>query len=748
MLFRNSNFMSRISAFISIIIFISFLSFSTSVNTAVVKASSDVQWDTDIVLEQKGEYPFASINEYNNLTINDNVKVFSKGVSQLVIKVNGTLTLGKNVVICVRNGYYQFAPTKSIAGLTSETLKTLGSDGGGFRLYDNMFGQGGDGGNGGNAGDGFLGDYMGTRFPGRGGNGGFGGSGGFGGGLGGSGGLYGGPGANIGTKVGRIGSAGSKGDNNGEGSLSGGATGIGKDGLSAEYGAGGGGGGGNGGRGGNGGGQDSAFGLGNGGGGGGGGGYGGGVLTIIAKKIVFDTNNPPLFITSGQVGGKGGKSNGENGENGQGGLLIINAQDYDYSLKHWNLGKKIYENQSYASENGGHGNVTGNPQKVFINGIEIIHGDEVVIKDDLPTAIKKATTLLKSKKVGEAEGNVSQSAKDAFQKAIKNAIKIRDGKSSKVQKELEVIKLNEATQVFNKAIIKAFTINIGDYVQMGKYYDEPILWRCVEIDENGPLMLSDKIITLKAFDAGGNHKYLDGTDQADSRETWRVSFGSNLWETSNIRSWLNSTATAGNVTWLDGCPPIANNIDSGYNAYACEKGFLAEGNFTESERKIIKTVTQKSLLNSVDAKLSIGGTDAFKTEGYTMETIVGNYDSAYYHNVTDKVFLLDVMQIYKVYQNGDTLGTSYYKGKLTQKAIDNSEYGGNALKNTQYMNWTRSPGSDALCTICVGVGDDDATFNPRSYYGIIGVRPAFYMNVSAFNFKSGEGTDIKPYIGD
>jgi hypothetical protein len=37
------------------------------------------------------------------------------------------------------------------------------------------------------------------------------------------------------------------------------------------------------------------------------------------------------------------------------------------------------------------------------------------------------------------------------------------------------------------------TINIGDYVQMGKYYDEPILWRCVDIDENGPLMLADKI---------------------------------------------------------------------------------------------------------------------------------------------------------------------------------------------------------------------------------------------------------------
>ena len=41
------------------------------------------------------------------------------------------------------------------------------------------------------------------------------------------------------------------------------------------------------------------------------------------------------------------------------------------------------------------------------------------------------------------------------------------------------------------------TLNIGDYVQMGSYYGEPILWRCVDIDAtNGPLMLSDKILTI------------------------------------------------------------------------------------------------------------------------------------------------------------------------------------------------------------------------------------------------------------
>lgn len=46
--------------------------------------------------------------------------------------------------------------------------------------------------------------------------------------------------------------------------------------------------------------------------------------------------------------------------------------------------------------------------------------------------------------------------------------------------------------------IDASLIQVGDYITMGTYYDAPIVWRCVAIDENGPLMLSDKILCLKA----------------------------------------------------------------------------------------------------------------------------------------------------------------------------------------------------------------------------------------------------------
>ena len=38
------------------------------------------------------------------------------------------------------------------------------------------------------------------------------------------------------------------------------------------------------------------------------------------------------------------------------------------------------------------------------------------------------------------------------------------------------------------------TIKIGDYIQMGTYEGTPIVWRCVAEDDNGPLMLSDRVL--------------------------------------------------------------------------------------------------------------------------------------------------------------------------------------------------------------------------------------------------------------
>ncbi|MEI6602304.1 MAG: lectin like domain-containing protein [Clostridia bacterium] len=294
------------------------------------------------------------------------------------------------------------------------------------------------------------------------------------------------------------------------------------------------------------------------------------------------------------------------------------------------------------------------------------------------------------------------------------------------------------------------TIHVGDYFTLGTYYGKTILWRCVDIDQNGPLLLSDRIIAIKPFDGIGTHTYFDGTTQMDYN-TNRATWGSNLWETSNLRAWLNSNATGGNVFWPDFCPPTASKVWSNHNAYATEKGFMSDSNVTFSEQAAIKSVTQKSVLNTIDApKLNLTGT-AELAYSAGISTVVQNYDTAYFHNVTDKMFLLDLKQLYKVYDNRTTLGATYYMGIPTSEAVNNSTYKNVALTSTATWHyWTRtpsgiytSPNGGITVNAAGSIGRDNANF-----YGIIGVRPAFYLDLQNLTLNTGTGDVTSPYKAD
>lgn len=343
-------------------------------------------WSVNKVLTQRGTAQYAGVYKYENLTIGNNVVVTSKGVSQIVIKVRGTLTLGKNVVFAVRNGYYPNSPTMQISSITSANYLTQGSVQNKYNLYPGAYGKGGNGGDGGDGDNGraqtfyMYGDWI--VIEGSGGSGGGGGGGGYGGGLGGDGGR-GGYGPDGSGYDGEDGS-----DNGGRGGYGGACTDNPEGGMSQNigqnassydegFGSGSSGGGGNGGRGAIGdtnylGGTYINIVNGHGGGGGGGGGYGGGVLVIIATNIVYNTSFPPKFIVSGQSGGtRGGGGGAESGENGQGGLLIIESPGFSATTSMYNLSTEVNLGVDYAATNGGHGYVIGNPKRVIINGIAV-----------------------------------------------------------------------------------------------------------------------------------------------------------------------------------------------------------------------------------------------------------------------------------------------------------------------------------------------------------------------------------------
>ena len=382
-------------------------------------------------------------------------------------------------------------------------------------------------------------------------------------------------------------------------------------------------------------------------------------------------------------------------------------------------------------------------------------------------------------------------------------------------------------------------INIGDYVLMGTYNEEPILWRCVDKDANGPLMLSDKILTFKAFAARASYPtyptYADGTNQRDdlnyfTRVPWdapmgflphqRAVDGSNIWETSALRSWLNSEATAGNVIWLDNCPPASGKLlppkYSYKEPYDNEKGFLSDGNFTETERGFIKTVVQKSVLHYYDVpKLKVGGNQHFEMNSLSsgnlfhpsgpawpttppgeppeawdhlrtvtpssamtpVSTLVSNFDSYYYHNVTDRMFCLDLKQQYRVLQNAINLGSDYTTAAYaTQSLIDDFRL---PDSGALYDYWLRTPATIYITNLAY----DDArnggfvlksnidTYNLNltttieGYSGDVpiiahwrqfnghetacrgnGVRPAFYLDTAKAAVETGTGNKANPYI--
>lgn len=322
-------------------------------------------------------------------------------------------------------------------------------------------------------------------------------------------------------------------------------------------------------------------------------------------------------------------------------------------------------------------------------------------------------------------------------------------------------------------------IKIGDYINMGTYYGEPMVWRCVSFekitgyDENGnpiidstdtvkeykegylPLMLADKIICLKPYDASGFNTsgshgrgmYYNGTVGY-----FRKEYGSNYWGDSNIRCWLNSDADAGQVEWLCGNPPTNMNVYNHYNEYDSEAGFLT--NFTSNEREIIKPVTQKAILDGYEYDSSTCVDNYFIGTIKDIDEAIQNYDTAYSEMITDSMFLPDVRQAVEIYNNSDILGEKYYVGKLSEQAAQNSE-----LKNEHivsdglYTYYLRTPmtvtgSSETQSYHDAGSGlrtiDAEGQVS-NAVFGVgQGIRPAFFLTEDV-NFTYGDGTEKNPY---
>ena len=267
-------------------------------------------------------------------------------------------------------------------------------------------------------------------------------------------------------------------------------------------------------------------------------------------------------------------------------------------------------------------------------------------------------------------------------------------------------------------------IQVGDYIKMGTYNSASILWRCVSIDDNGPLMLADRIVDTLAYDAKTND---NSNSKSHSRSYKRDDYGSNYWKDSNMRSWLNSTASAGSVDWLCGNPPKDGYV-SGTSAYNNKAGFLHE--FTKSEIAAMKTVTQRSLVSHPEYNKGIVEGDANSDLYYytDISDAVANYDNAYFETTTEKVFLLDVKQANAVWKNLKSYYVAYNNDGMA------------------WPYWLRTPVTDCNHDMrYISSNGEVGRYAP--WYSDLGVRPAFYLDSEYFVATSGTGSQSNPYIG-
>lgn len=139
----------------------------------------------------------------------------------------------------------------------------------------------------------------------------------------------------------------------------------------------------------------------------------------------------------------------------------------------------------------------------------------------------------------------------------------------------------------------------------------------------------------------------------------RVSHGSNYWNTSNLREWLNSSASDGLVKFTSNPPSQANTGLNQIYAYDKQAGFLKE--FTNSERDAIARTERRTILGVEDRHIATNGkTGGISAKSNNTSSFKFNSTSSYqnFNNIAavrtvDKVFLLNYKEIIDFYEYRD-----------------------------------------------------------------------------------------------
>ncbi len=330
---------------------------------------------------------------------------------------------------------------------------------------------------------------------------------------------------------------------------------------------------------------------------------------------------------------------------------------------------------------------------------------------------------------------------------------------------------------FKKAEFK-----IGDVMSLGTYHNEPLLWVYAGTNQtNGEQsFIARNLITAKPFDIAhsGNFRsdrsgLKDAPDKSmklsDRSKMFTADefidmYGSSDYESSSIRTWLNSKDNS--VKYPNGKPVLTSIKNVGKGRYLVshnlenldEGGFLTS--FTEQELSMIKPVTVRYMvtannINKADNKADYTATvwksiklfdnaDTLTENNMTLMLRMFkavNFRNFFYHEVTDLVSLPSLEEINQIYSNKNlNLQNQYDHVRI----IDNE-------KLTDNSWWTRTPCGVMPYTICAvhpspaGTESADMQVTPTTVSDLATVRPIIHIQLDRIECV-GDGSKASPYV--
>lgn len=279
-------------------------------------------------------------------------------------------------------------------------------------------------------------------------------------------------------------------------------------------------------------------------------------------------------------------------------------------------------------------------------------------------------------------------------------------------------------------------LKLGDYILFGSFLGESIIWQIIIFNSDGdPLLFSYNILTFRAFDSKGD-KYLD-----DNR---KIS-GSNNWETSNIRQWLNSKDDY--INWIRNRPTYENlssysqNILMEAGRYDNDKGFLSNGNFTIDEYRLIKPCTRKVVLAEIDKDNNDGILENIEPRPLPGIKFADVRRDRYFKNIEDRVFFLSIKELKEwVVDRGFTYNKKPTVESINKRFVKNGFYF-DINRNMDF--WLSTPYSNSSNSIYCACN----VYNPiEAYHSLIGVVPAMYIKLNDSNIISGDGSLNSEYV--